>query len=306
VTRRKKSAGPAGPGGEAEPPIAAWTQREHPEWLDEQAWAEWRALCALGLCRHAVQESLASFAGFHFRRLVSRYAFRVNAPGEARALTDRDGWHLFETHLTARQTREGKRYKDWLFARVPPDANSPMQAVAGGAVLLMRDAAREYLAREFAPAGQVSLSSPVNSAESGRLALEDLLPDAASPADEVARREYEALAREHAEEWFAALGARDRMLLLARHMGLPLNHPVVEQAAGCRKSKACASLRNFVENLAADLRRQFADDPAESVRLLATLTLEALNQRIDQWGRQEPRCADLFSLASRHEETTPG
>lgn len=244
------------------------------------------------------------FAEFHFRRFIRRYAFRTNAPAEGAMLSARDSWHLLETHMTARQTRDGKKYKDWLFARIPADSPSPMRAVAGGAVLLMREAAREYLARETAPARQVSLNSPLPSAGSGALVLEDLLPDTMNPADEAARREYEALAREYAEEWFAALGARDRVILLARHLGLPLNHPLVEQAAGCRKSKAFAALKSLVETLATDLKREYPEDPLDALRLLAVLTLEALHQRVQGWAQSEPRCLDLFSLASNYEETS--
>lgn len=307
VRKRKQPALPSHAGGAAsrEHPasqLAAWTEREHPEWLDPAAWGEWRALCALGLCPAAVQQALTGFAEFHFRRFIRRYAFRTNAPAEGAMLSARDSWHLLETHMTARQTRNGKRYKDWLFARIPPGSPSPMRAVAGGAVLLMREAAREYLLREAAPARQVSLASPLSPDGTGT--LEDLLPDMVSPADEAARREYEALAREYAEEWFAALGARDRVIVLARHLGLPLNHPAVEQAAGCRKSKAFAALKSLVETLAADLKKQYPEDPLEALRLLAVLTFEALHRRVQGWAQGEPRCTELFALATNYEETS--
>ncbi len=307
--KRQKTVSPrqAGSAGTREHPasqLAAWTEREHPEWLDAAAWGEWRALCALGLCPAAVKQALMGFAEFHFRRFIRRYAFRTNTPAEGAMLSARDSWHLLETHMTARQNRDGKRYKDWLFGRVPPDSPSPMRAVAGGAVLLMREAAREFLIRETAPVRQVSLSSPFTPDGTGTLTLEDLLPDMVSPSDEVARREYEALAREYAEEWFAALGARDRVILLARHLGLPLNHPLVEQAAGCRKSKAFAALKSLVETLGADLKKQYPEDPLESLRLLAVLTLEALHQRVQGWAQSEPRCAELLTLAMTYEETS--
>ncbi|MBU1693649.1 MAG: hypothetical protein KJ726_06505 [Verrucomicrobia bacterium] len=283
--------------------MAEWTEREHPEWLDVRAWNEWRTICALGLCAPPVQQVLMEFTAFHFQRLVRRYAYRTNAPGEARMLTAGESWHLFETHLTARQTRQGKRYKDWLFARIPADSPAPMRAVAGGAVLLMRDAAREYLAREFAPAGLVSLSSPLPTAGCENLSMEDLLPDTGNPADEVARREYEDLARGHAEEWFAAMGTRERVILLARHLSIPLANPLVEQLAGCRKSKACAALRSLVEGVAFDLRRGYPEDSQESLHFLTVLTLEALNQHVHRWASAEPRCADLLNLAANYEET---
>jgi hypothetical protein len=282
--------------------MAEWTEREHPEWLDARAWDEWHAVCALGLCAPPVQQVLMDFTAFHFKRLVRRYACRTNAPGETRALTAGESWHLFETHLIARQTREGKRYKDWLFARVLADSPSRMRALAGGAVLLMRDAAREYLAKEFAPANLVSLSSPLKSAGCANLSVEDLLSDTGNPADDVVRREYEDLARGHAEDCFAAMGTRERVILLARHLSVPLASPLVEQLAGCRKSKACMTLRRLVEGMVSDLRRDYPDDSPESLRLLTVLTLEALNQRVHRWAAEEPRCADLLTFAVNYEE----
>lgn len=89
-----------------------------------------------------------------------------------------DGWHRFETHLLLKNTRGGKRYKDWLFARAEHVEWHPWDAIQGGATLLLRDVVREYLRREHAPDRVTSLHRPVGMVGDSNVTLEELLPGA--------------------------------------------------------------------------------------------------------------------------------
>jgi len=233
-----------GPPGDREPPCrpgrapepAAPSRPLHSTRLGE--WREWKDRCALDLCSGPTQESLAAFAATHFGRHVRRCAHITNQPYLSSPLTGRESWHHLETFLMVRNSREGKRYKDWLFARADGVAgDDQLDAVAGTAAFLMRDAVREHLRQEHAPRGTMSLNAPVPGAEASGLTLEDLLPGAISPADEVAAREFERLAEAHARAFFEATPRRDRVAILAKHLGLSLADPAVLQKAGC--ARAC-------------------------------------------------------------------
>jgi len=258
-----------------------------------KAWTEWRKRCALALCSRAAQAGLEAFAGVRFRALLRKCGGPATACAAPAA---RDAWHLFETHLTVRSTAGGKRYKDWLFARVPRggSAQDSVDAVQGGAWLLMRDVVREHLRREIAPPNTVSLQAPLQPGDATPLTLEDLLPGEDDPARCVERREYESLARQHAEELFADLTDRERVAILAKTLNLSLAHKAVVRAAGCGKSALNDAFRAFLQAVAARLRARYADDEAESVLRLTLLTLAELKGRAFLWGKSENGCPELF------------
>lgn len=272
-------------------------QREHPEWLDLDAWATWRAKCALDLCDLEVQGALKEFMLFQFRRLLNRLATTINAPSAVRDLTMREAWHLFETHVTVRQTREGKRYKDWLFARTAQDPVGASRIVVAGAALLSRDAVRDWLRREFSPLAMLSMNQPLN--ENEALRLEDCLPGGLDPSNEAARREMEEAARGHAAEWFAAMGRRERLILLARFVGLALFHPTVEHAVGCRKSRACDLLKKTICSMLAALKREYPEDDEGSLRHLMAMMLSEMQVLVRRWAAAEPAGVELIRAAEQ-------
>ena len=260
-----------------------------------ESFLEWKARCAMGLCSVAVQGELCEFGGLHFARYVRRYAHRTNTPCEGSILAGRDAWHLYETYLTVRSNREGKRYKDWLFDRCVGMGESEVEAVVGGAVLLMRDVVRDHLRRECAPARMLSLQSPLGSPEESGLTLEDMLPGNIDPVDEVAGRELERLASMHAEELMARMELRDKVAVLAKNLGLSLAHPAVEKAAGCRKSVLNECYKNFITQTARWLKASYKEDDPDTVRILTLLTLKELGTCLRTWGRTSAQCSSLLA-----------
>lgn len=272
------------------------------------AWVEWKSRCAIVLCDESAQAVLYEFATTRFRRYVERYANATNvrqAGVIAANVDDAEAWHRFETHLTVTSTRGGKRYKDWLFARVPRRGSAPRDVIEGGAALLMRNVVREYLAQEFPPPGTVSLSRPVATGRDGAgLTLTDLLAAGASPADETARREYEELARGHAVPLFGELTRRERVALLAKRLGLSLARPEVERVAGCRKSMVNEAYRALVRQVDARVRARYADDGKDAVMALVLLVCEALEKCAFEWGKSERACRNLFMVGDTEDAVT--
>jgi hypothetical protein len=211
-----------------------------------------------------------------------------------------DAWHLLETHFVVATTREGKRYKDWLFARGDgEDSKILHQAIEGGATLIMRDVVREYLRREYSPPFVVSLNMPV-SREEVHFTLEDLLPAQADPACEVEIRELGRLARSHAKMFLAEMTRRERVALLGRHLGLSVAHRALEQAAACGKSALSAALREFVLHVAGRLRSEYPDDDACCIRVLLGMVIERVRDYVVEWAlNTENGCSHLFALAAK-------
>ena len=261
------------------------------------SWTEWKDRCAIGLCTGAVQSELRNFAAVHFALYLQRYSYRTNAQGGQSDLADGDPWHLFEAHLAVRNTRQGKKYKEWLFARLPGAERDDLEALAGGAALLLRDVAREHLRREYAPCDTISLNSPMSGVDESGMTLEDLLPGSIDPVDEVATREFERLAAGHALEFFARMGQRERIAFLAKDLGISLAHAEVEKAAGCRKSVLSQSYQTFIMNAAVEMKERYSAEDSESVRVLTLMTLQGIKACIGKWARSSTDLSIFFSIA---------
>lgn len=261
-------------------------------------WHEWKDRCALDLCSGPTQQSLAAFAAIHFGRFLRRYAHLTNQPRLSSQLTGRESWHHLETFLMVRNSSEGKRYKEWLFARADgAPAGDQLDAVAGTAALLLRDAVREHLRQEHAPRGMVSLSAPVPGAESAGLTLEDLLPGSISPADEVAAREFERIAEAHARAFFDAAERRGRVAILAKHLGLSLADPSVLHKAGCAKSMLNDAYHRLFEDVSRRLKAEYCNDDADAVRLIVLMTFQQMSELSREWGRSDLSAAQLIAMA---------
>jgi len=209
-------------------------------------------------------------------------------------LQKRDPWHLFESHAAATSTREGKRYKDWIFSRTEQASDPPAGVIEAGGSLILRSVVREHLRTEFLSRDVVSLNTPVKGGDGESLTLEDLLPGSPDPADEVAAREYAALAGKHARHAFDDMPWRERVALLAKHMGLSLSCDRVLKAAGCGKSVLSVTYRESVQRIGLDLRARYPQDDEASVLALAMMTMDHLKKRIFSWGKSEKGCSDLF------------
>jgi hypothetical protein len=237
-----------------------------------------------------VRARLHAFARSRFERCLARYAAGAEHP------VPDDPWHLLEAHLTVSATRGGKRYKDWLFARVAGSGDPPLDVVQGGASLMMRDVVRDYIRRECAPPSAVSLSRPLVEGGERSVTLLDLLPAGLDPACDVCLREYETLAEEHAREFAAELSQRERIVLIAKSLRLSLAHPAVEQLAGCRKSTLSDAYRDLMQRIAERLRARYREDDVESVLTLALMTVEKVSAGIFHAEKSENTLAGLFML----------
>src|SRR5210317_1578654 len=92
-------------------------------------WMEWKARCAAALCDESTRRSLQKFAHTRFLRFYPRSIPSRVLPHRENGLPAVDAWHLFETHLITTQTKQGKRFKDWLYARAVTSEDSPLNVI---------------------------------------------------------------------------------------------------------------------------------------------------------------------------------
>lgn len=271
------------------------------------AWIEWKKLCALALCSDSVKTHLQHFAGSRFQSLVRKYIHLTNqkeAWRVAEGVPPDMAWHLFETHLRTQTTSRGTRYKDWLFVRARSAPHPYPRALELGASLIMRDVVRRLLCAEFSPPETVSLDLPIH--EEGRtLALVDLMPGTADPVDETSRHECETLAGEHGQQIFEEMTHRERLVLLAKHLGIALSNVTVEKAADCGKSMLSAAYRALLMQIGETIKKAYPDDDSDSVMALALMTIEAIKHHVEVWGKSEIACAPLFLLIEGRTEKNP-
>ncbi|MFC1497234.1 hypothetical protein ACFLS1_02010 [Verrucomicrobiota bacterium] len=257
-------------------------------------WIEWKEKCALALCSEEIQEQLRQFAFLRFRKLAFQYVHRTSVGnGQALVPDKKDAWHMFETHLVVKTTKQGKRYKDWLFARTRCSDDAPIDVIQGGASLIMRDVVREHLRREYSPNNMVSFNKPL-SAE-GTFTLEDLLPGDIDPSCEAELHEYEELAERHAKDVFRDMEQRERVAFLAKDIGVSLADKAIIQLAGCKKSVLNTAYHNFMKKIASKLINEYPDDGHESVLRLTMMTISNIKENVWNWGKSEKACAHLFA-----------
>lgn len=251
-------------------------------------WTEWKRLCALDLCSRPARTALTAFARLRFSRYTAKYIAN-------RTFRFDDAWHLFEAHMTIKQTGQGKRYKDWLFGRLKYSEDPPVDIIQGGATLIMRDVVRDFLSKESAAQNTISLDKPLDD-DGSPLTMLDLIAADNSTFDRVCELEYQRLADVHARDLYPDTGRRNTAALLAKQAGVALSHPLVEAAAGCRKSVLNDSYNRYVRKVARYLQKKYPEDGAESVLALTLMTLRKITELLFAEKYPEKEFAELFVL----------
>lgn len=260
-----------------------------------QPWLEWRRQCAIVLCSQGSRHYLSSWAHARFSNLLERCAARVKrAVPSAGSLSPRDAWHLLETYLTVPGSGAGKSYKKWIFSRVARSTDHPFDVVQSGAALIMRDVVRRFLRQEQHLGRVDSLDRPLAGRGATALTAHDLLACVIDPADEVARREFDRLAGEHAAKLLGRLGRVERVLLLAKRTGRPLSDPEIEDLAGLRRSALGRHYRKLVTSIVKELRALYPDDDSQAHLLLGAMTVEHLQECVFQKEKVEKQFGRAF------------
>ena len=262
-----------------------------PELID---WIEWMRRCARKLCGDDARARLGSFGLSRFGIHLSRQIFATNLKNSdaLRQLPSADdAWHQFESFAALKKTREGKRYKDWIFARVHNRIGKPLDIIQSGATLIMRSVVRAHLRAEYAPRWAVSMDQPLGGSN---LTMADLLPGTANPADVAAANEYSLLAEEYAGNLFDSLTRRERIGLLAKFNGISLDSPEVLEIAGCSKSTLSYVVRDMLTRLRDDLNREYRNDGHDSVMAFALLVVQCLEKVINRWKKLENNMSESF------------
>lgn len=248
------------------------------------AWNEWKVRCAAGLCCRENADVLRRFGAARFRGFVKRYvAHRSHADALAYANDAGHGWHLFETYARTANNRAGKRYKDWLFERADQQAGDFVASVESGATLLIRDAVRDHLRNEYAPAFMASLQQPAGRSEGESVwTLEDLLPDDAVPADTVAEREWQALADTHAHELYEALDKQQRAAIWARDRGVAYSDQRLLDWVQSNPARLQKTYQRCIHDLGGRIKKKYPNEtPAACIRM-ACLIHAAIAEKFNE------------------------
>lgn len=262
------------------------------------AWVEWKQQCAADACSVETQKQLRTYARSRFDRFVRFYSSETEPPSHD------DPWHLLETRLALTNNSKGKRYKDWLFARVETSDDDPLDVVQGGASLMMKTVVREYLRAEAPGRDTVSLSQPMRKGGETTLTWLDILPAGLDPASEASLREYEELAARHVPDFLADMSKREQVVVFSKHAGVSLAHPRVERLAGGKKSVLNTAYREFLARVAGKLAAQYEQDDPESILTLALMTVQKLSEEIFLKKKSENTFASLFMLVKGRSRDT--
>ncbi len=260
-------------------------------------WQEWYRKCALAVCEAETRIALQRFADVRWRRYATVCAGKLLPQGNRFAVpAPDDAWHDFETMVRLRSTRRGKAYKHWLFARISSQSGQQaLDAIQGGASLIIRDVVRERFRREMPRRQTVSLNAPPPDAPVGTPPLQELLPSPVQPLEDVQQRDLDTLAAATAA-WVCrrVLSRRSRIAMLAREWGIPSTHPAVRDAAGCGKSVLYTAYHEALQSIAETVNARFRRDDRETRATLAVATLRALKPELISWAKSEALMTEVI------------
>ena len=245
-------------------------------------WREWHERCALGRCTDTTRDVLQRFGTLRFRTYLNRWQARRPAHTPPMLPPD-DAWHHLEVYMTVPGVQNGKRYKDWLFARAEYGSTADIER---GASVIMRAAVRRYVTESARAPGTVSLDRIVAGTPEQPVTLGDLLPEPGDPVSAAETRELAALAAQQAAELAPALTARERIILAARARGLSLAHPAVSAAAACGKATLWRSYKRLAATLLKRIEQACPSSPGAErvdigIRVFDCLHAMALDQGWD-------------------------
>jgi hypothetical protein len=250
-----------------------------------QDWVQWKQRCALTRCDCAARRRLAAFAQARLKRAVTRLAGVTNLPASVWRRIPEDpelAWHLFESHAVVTHTRQGKAYKEWLFARAGDGCESPLDTVVAGATLMMRDVARAWVAKECLPRDTVTLDAPVAGTE-GTITYVDLLPTASTPLNAIEAHERAEYAAHAATRVFGHLDYRQRLVVAARLRGIPFDRDELLQATGWKRAMIYRACNRIFDSIRPLLQKLYPDESDDQIRLLLAGVCSELENQIDHW-----------------------
>lgn len=264
-------------------------------------WREWRKRCAVAKCRETTANALRMYARQRFTyflmNLANDVAFDIRIPEASEC------WHLLESHLCVARPRTGRRYKEWLFARLARSSDDPLDVIQGGATLVLRTVVRDWF-HEQRPPGTVSLHVPLGP---GIPALAELLPDPTPQRhdDWEVRDAAQAVARKVA----VTLDPAARLVLMARASGIPLFHPAVLRYIGIGHTKAAEIPKTVLTSLASHVRREWGSEPpAWQMRVALAAYQELVSKIVSRWdsARARNQLVRLVQRARVHQQAGAG
>ncbi len=257
-------------------------------------WLEWKERCARKLCTEDTQNRLGGFAQSRFGIQLNRQISNTNLHNSdaMRQLPSADdAWHQFESFAVLKETKEGKRYKDWIFMRTRLINTNPLDIIQSGATLIIRSVVRAYLKAEYSPKKSISMEQPLGD---GNLTVGDLLPGSVNPIDAVAENEYDSLSKRYSEKLFSSLSYRERIGLLAKFSGIALDNKEVLLCAGCGKSRLNQITHDILKKLGTDLQREYHDDGPDTIKAFTIMVIEHLEKELLKWKFSEKNLPSCF------------
>lgn len=257
-----------------------------------EAWAHWREACALALISERERLHLSKVMGDRFRSMVRKInlhgASNLSAPPNA------DCAHLFETYCAMHNRRDGKKYKHWLLTRGRRD----LDTVQSGVMLLIRNVVREWIRDAHPHTAPVSLQQAVGSG-SQPVPLEQLLP-ARSPEDR--SPEQDAWIESKAGSELENLDTLKKAVLVLRARGTVFSAPGVREEFGYGKSALHQCHRDWLRELADDLRERFPGLRAVEGTGMVLDLLDEMGRRISSGSLVENPDATAFGEVEVHNE----
>lgn len=242
-------------------------------------WREWQWAASLAQCSAETRTALQAFVWQRWQKYLRACGGEANP--ERGELTREEVWHRFEADCFSHAPAGHASYKDWLFDRLLTHTGPPKDVIESGVSLRVRDVVRDYLSKEGRtrlpgekdPAP--SMEGPVPGTD-GALTLDDLIGVDFDVRNQVALREYLRLGQEEAAALFGLFDERERLVLAADGLGMPLSHPEIEELAGRKRTVLYRTLKSVAYDVRRHIDRKYVVEGETERRVLVLATMRAL------------------------------
>ncbi len=267
-----------------------------------QAWYEWEELCAVERCSEGAKRFLNDFGDRALSRGISKLPEEVRdnilrpseMPGYGFCLLEKYALEKVYTERQPDKELREKTYKKGIFYKQRNSQDPPLQVLKAQARCMMRNAAREWWKEEMSIKGGQSLE--VTTSTNCDLTLIDLLPDTYQYEDSDLRELLE-IAREEAPDIFKVIPFVQRVILIARKLGIPYSNSDVIKRVTDKSTSSLGYQFKYLykrKDYLQILKEKYPKEDPETMDLLYRMVLAICGEMAIEWGRSEKMCDPIF------------
>jgi hypothetical protein len=273
----------------------------------ESDWSEWKEKCAFELCSEHTQERFEKFCSIRLfgsnmggsSALFSKVANRLRITGDIESKKKTsiifsliDSQFMIDQSESRKKGKNNKNLKDWLIEGSPN-----LEHIEAKATFFIYDAKKKIIKQELGT--EIIHIPPTKPVNKEGLTIEDIAkPDTDSPSEKLKAKDLKEELYEKANFYFDGLTADRKVAIIAKHLNISLQHPIVIDLAGKKHSVLYENLNKDLTAFAKIIQRcELMENESDS--RLKQASCHILGQTSLEWAKKtEKGSIKLLTLSN--------